>query len=84
MNQLLSELGLFTPHNCGVSCSFHYLKSQSEFKSRLHIPEFSGYHCTSNKNFIDTLNSQKLKGIESLSQTLIYNPHIFATKVRKP
>ena len=34
---LLSEMGL---HNC------HYLKLQLAFKSRLPIPEFSGYHCS--------------------------------------
>ena len=37
-------MGLFKLHN-GDLCSLVYLKSKFKFKSRLPIPEFSGYHC---------------------------------------
>ena len=40
-------MGRFTLHNGCASCSMGYLKSLLEFKSRLLIPEFSGYHCIS-------------------------------------
>ena len=43
-------MGLFTLHNCCVYCSFDYLKSQFVFKSRLLIPEFSGYHGMNTNN----------------------------------
>ena len=45
LNHLLSEIGLFTLHNCCASCSLGYYKSKLEFKSRLPIPEFFGYQC---------------------------------------
>ena len=38
-------MGLFTLRNRCVSCSMRNKNSQLEFKSRLPIPEFSGYHC---------------------------------------
>ena len=38
-------MGLFTLHNYCAASSLDYLKSYLEFKSRLSIPEFSGYHC---------------------------------------
>jgi len=37
-------MGLLTLHNCYVSCSWDYLESQLQSKSRLHISVFSGYH----------------------------------------
>ena len=40
-------MGLFTLHNCCASSSLDYLKSSLESKSRLPIPEFSGYLCIS-------------------------------------
>ena len=45
LNDLLRLWGLFTEHNCSASCSFDYFILEFEFKSRLPIPEFSGYHC---------------------------------------
>ena len=39
-------MGLFTLHNYCVPFLFDYLITYFEFKSRLPIPEFSGYHCT--------------------------------------
>jgi len=41
----LIGMGLFTLDNCCASCSLDYLKSYLESKSRLSIPEFSGYYC---------------------------------------
>ena len=38
-------MGLFTLHNYCVPFLFDYLITYLEFKSRLPIPEFSGYHC---------------------------------------
>jgi len=32
-------------HDCCVSCSSNYLKSQLEFNCRLHIPQYYGSHC---------------------------------------
>ena len=40
------ELGLFTLHNCCVASALNYLKLKLDSKSRLIIPEYSGYHCT--------------------------------------
>ena len=37
-------MGLFTLLNSCVSCSLDNLRYKLEFKSRLTIPEFSGYH----------------------------------------
>ena len=45
LNHLFSEKGLFALYNCCVLFIFDYLKLLFEFKSRLHIPEVSGYHC---------------------------------------
>ena len=45
LNHLFSEMGLFALYNCCVLFIFDYLKLLFEFKSRLHIPEVSGYHC---------------------------------------
>ena len=42
LNHILSEMGWFTPHTSCISCLLDYVKS----KSRLPIPEFSGFHCT--------------------------------------
>ena len=47
----LSELGLFTLHNCGASCSLDYLQSKLKFKSRHSSPEFSGSLCSSSADF---------------------------------
>ena len=38
-------MDLCKKHNCCASCTLDYLKSYLESKSRLPIPEFSGYHC---------------------------------------
>ena len=38
-------MGLFSLHNCWVSCSLDYITSTLEAKSRLPIPEFYGSHC---------------------------------------
>ena len=43
-------MGLLTLNNGCASCSLDYFKSYLEFKSRLPIPEFSGYHCSKNIN----------------------------------
>ena len=53
---LLSKTGLFTLLHCYVSCSMRYKNSQLEFKSRLPIPEFSGYHCIYLKFWTTALN----------------------------
>ena len=39
------EMGLFTLHNCCVSWLLNFLKLKLDSRSRLTIPEFSGYHC---------------------------------------
>ena len=41
------EMGLFTLHNCCVSRFLNFLKLKLDSQSRLTIPEFSSYHCTS-------------------------------------
>ena len=38
-------MGLFTLHNCCVSCLFNFLKLKLDSQCRLAVPEFSGYHC---------------------------------------
>ena len=38
---------MFKLHNCCVACLLDKLKSELEAKSRLPIPQFSGYHCNS-------------------------------------
>ena len=43
-------MGLFSLHNCCVSSSLNYLKLKLDSKSRLTIPEFSGYHGISKKD----------------------------------
>ena len=43
LNHLFNEMGLFTLHNCCVSCLLDFLNSQHKSKSRHPIPEFSGY-----------------------------------------
>ncbi len=45
---LSTKTGLFTPHNCCVSCSIDYQKSYLDSKSTLSISEFYGYHCSKN------------------------------------
>ena len=45
LNHLYCEMGLFTLHNCCVSSSMNFLKLKLDSKSRLTIPEFSGYYC---------------------------------------
>ena len=39
-------MGLFKRHNCCVLSSLDLLKLKLESKSRLPIPQFSGYHCS--------------------------------------
>ena len=38
-------MGLFKLYNCCVPCLLDHLKSYLLSESRLHISEFSGYHC---------------------------------------
>ena len=85
-------MGLFTLHNCCVTCSLDYLESQFESKSRLSFPEFSDYHCEQISDIIkyntpwskninkQILNSSRriafLLGITMLNQKIIYKDDI--------
>ena len=51
-------MGLFTPHNCCVSCLLNFLKPKLESKSRLPIPEFSGYHRNKTDRTVDVVFSR--------------------------
>ena len=52
-------MGLFTLHNWCNTGKLDYLKSKLEFKSRLPIPEFSGYHCKWKRILVKKLNKAK-------------------------
>ena len=43
LNHILSEMGLFTLHNCCASCSSDGFKSSLKSKSWLPILDFTGY-----------------------------------------
>ena len=63
LKHLLSELVLFTLHNC---CSLMFIEFKLESKSRFPIPEFSGYHCmfkSTQLNFNQKLTKFKIKNI---------------------
>ena len=61
-------MGLFTMHNCCASCLLDYLKSEIKSKSRLPIPQFSGYHC--NKQANRQIDRQNLLNIDRCKRSI--------------
>ena len=72
-------MGWLKLYNCFVPCLLDHFKSYLQSESRLHISEFSGYHCTLHVSICITVNSGLFKvyrtvpTIRKLRQVYNYN-----------